>query len=134
MVHLKQLLAASLVSSATATTLSNSTQYVSTASEASCACSKLSSLYTDKLIYPNSTNYTTEATAQWDLRSTLEPACIFLPTSAEEVASAVTELVACDAQFAVRGGGHMNVRTSSKLPSQTPKANSNPPSSPAPAT
>jgi hypothetical protein len=113
MLKLKQLLIASLIGSAGA--CSNSSQVVSTVSEASCACTKLSTLYTDKLLYPNATDYTAEATAYWDLRADLSPACIFLPTTAEEVASAVAELVACNAQFAVRGGGHMNVRMSNPL-------------------
>lgn len=116
MVHLKSLIFTSLVGSAIA--ISNSSQAITTVSEASCACTKLSTLYPTELLYPNATDYTAEASAYWDLRATLSPACIFLPSTAEEVASAVTELVACDAQFAVRGGGHMNVRNQYILPSK----------------
>lgn len=107
MAYFKQLLIASLVSSAEA--ILNSSQVATTASEASCACTQLAALHSSELLLPNTTNYTAEATDYWDLRSNLSPSCIFLPTSAEEVSSAVKILVSCNAQFAVRGGGHMNV-------------------------
>jgi hypothetical protein len=76
---------------------------------AACACKKLSTLYPDLVIFPDSANYTEQATYYWDIRADLSPACIFLPTTADEVATSVKQLVECDAQFAVRGGGHMNV-------------------------
>ncbi|KAH1531548.1 hypothetical protein KXV92_004405 [Aspergillus fumigatus] len=74
-----------------------------------CACTQLESFYPDKLLLPSAARYTVEATSYWDIRSDLHPSCIFLPTSAEEVANAVKILTHCDAHFAVRGGGHMNV-------------------------
>ncbi|EAW17185.1 FAD-binding oxidoreductase [Aspergillus fischeri NRRL 181] len=73
-----------------------------------CACAQLESFYPDKLLFPSSAKYTVEATSYWDIRSDLHPSCIFLPTTAEEVANAVKILTHCDAHFAVRGGGHMN--------------------------
>lgn len=78
-------------------------------STASCACRQLFSLYPETLFFPNSTNYTTENLAAWDERSNLDPACIFIPHSANQVAKGVSILNLCNAQFAVRGGGHMNV-------------------------
>jgi hypothetical protein len=81
----------------------------------SCACAQLESCYPDKLVLPSSANYTVEATSYWDIRSDLHPSCIFLPTTADEVANAVKILTHCDAHFAVRGGGHMNVRFLSLL-------------------
>ncbi|KAF4237421.1 hypothetical protein CNMCM8980_005501 [Aspergillus fumigatiaffinis] len=74
----------------------------------SCACAQLESCYPEKLVLPSSANYTIEATSYWDVRSDLHPSCIFLPTTADEVANAVKILTHCDAHFAVRGGGHMN--------------------------
>ncbi|GME52297.1 FAD binding domain containing protein [Neofusicoccum parvum] len=49
-----------------------------------------------------------EATNIWDRRNNLSPACIFLPQSADEVAESVALLHKHSAQFAIRGGGHMN--------------------------
>jgi hypothetical protein len=83
-----------------------------------CACAKLGSSYPDKLLFPSSANYTVEATSYWDIRDDLHPSCIFLPTTTIEVANAVKILTHCDAHFAVRGGGHMNVRSLS-LPSKS---------------
>lgn len=39
----------------------------------------------------------------------MQPACIFLPSSAVEVAQTVSIMNKCDCEFAIRGGGHMNV-------------------------
>lgn len=76
---------------------------------ARCACSKLAVSYSNLLVYPGSASYTSQVTSYWDIRADLDPACIFLPTSAEQVADAVGLFATCGAQFAVRGGGHMNV-------------------------
>lgn len=73
------------------------------------ACKKLSRTF-DGVIFPNTANYTTQAADKyWDVRADLSPACIFLPASADEVSKAISVLGSCNAQFAVRGGGHMNV-------------------------
>ncbi|KAL4747247.1 hypothetical protein BDW72DRAFT_206664 [Aspergillus terricola var. indicus] len=78
---------------------------------ADCACSKLVSSYPDRIFFPGSANYTTQANNYWDVRAGLRPACIFLPISADQVADAVGLFSKCGAQFAVRGGGHMNAST-----------------------
>lgn len=78
---------------------------------AACACSKLSRAYSG-IISPNGANYTAQAAdAYWDVRADLSPACIFLPSTADEISKALEIFQTCDAQFAVRGGGHMNVST-----------------------
>ncbi|QKX55035.1 uncharacterized protein TRUGW13939_02126 [Talaromyces rugulosus] len=82
---------------------------------AACACNKLCALYSNLVIFPSSANYTEQATYYWDVRADLSPACIFLPTTANEVATAVKHLVQCNAQFAVRGGGHMNFPGSNNI-------------------
>lgn len=77
--------------------------------EAACACKQLLNSYSDKILLPISANYTAQTKLFWDVRSDLSPACIFQPDNAEEVADGIKILSGCDAQFAVRGGGHMNV-------------------------
>ncbi|KAH9221943.1 putative FAD-binding oxidoreductase [Leptodontidium sp. 2 PMI_412] len=47
--------------------------------------------------------------------SQLEPTCIFLPTDANQVAKAVATFKSCDAEFAIRGGGHMNYPGSNSI-------------------
>ncbi|RDW94972.1 hypothetical protein BP5796_00735 [Coleophoma crateriformis] len=76
---------------------------------ATCACTQLASTYGSLLLTSNSTTYTAESIDYWDVRADLLPGCIFKPTTANQVADAVSTLVSCGAQFAVRGGGHMNV-------------------------
>jgi hypothetical protein len=85
---------------------------VSLSEGAGCACSQLATEYGTSVLYSDSTNYTVEAIDYWDVRADLLPACIFLPTEADQVASAVSIIGSCGAQFAIRGGGHMNVRDS----------------------
>ena len=78
-------------------------------STAACACNKLATLYPEGILFPNSTNYTSVNIETWDIRTDLDPACIFLPETADQVAAGINVLNGCDAQFAVRSGGHMNV-------------------------
>lgn len=82
---------------------------VSLSEGASCACSQLMTQYGPEVLGVNSTSYTAEATNYWDVRANLSPSCIFLPTDADQVANAVAIISSCGAQFAIRGGGHMNV-------------------------
>ncbi|KAL1862111.1 hypothetical protein Plec18170_000935 [Paecilomyces lecythidis] len=79
------------------------------------ACLDLSETYPAQVLYPNSTDYTAEAKIYWDVRADLDPYCIFLPNSADDVADAVRKVVAVGAQFAVRGGGHMNYPGSNNI-------------------
>lgn len=74
-----------------------------------CACNQLLSKNPSLVLTPDSANYTAQATDYWDIKADLSPACIFLPVDADQVADAVTIFNTCDAQFAIRGGGHMNV-------------------------
>lgn len=82
---------------------------------AACACAKLSLSFAG-VISPNGTNYTVQAADRyWDIRADLSPACIFLPSTPKQVAEAVSIFESCNAQFAVRGGGHMNVRENLRI-------------------
>ncbi|KAI9932447.1 hypothetical protein ASPWEDRAFT_122609 [Aspergillus wentii DTO 134E9] len=79
------------------------------------ACSQLADLYPDQTLLPESDGYTFEATNYWDVRANLDPYCIFFPESAEEVSDGIRKIVAANAQFAVRGGGHMNYPGSNNI-------------------
>ncbi|KAK1701597.1 uncharacterized protein BDZ83DRAFT_714689 [Colletotrichum acutatum] len=74
-----------------------------------CACNQLSKKFGNALLGLNSTGYTTHAQDFYDIRAVLEPRCIFMPTDAQQVAAGISILASCGAQFAIRGGGHMNV-------------------------
>ncbi|GAP92497.1 putative FAD binding domain-containing protein [Rosellinia necatrix] len=88
---------------------------VSLSDGASCACSELTTQYGSEILGVDSTNYTTEITNYWDIRANLSPSCIFLPADADQVANAVSIISSCGAQFAIRGGGHMNYPGSNNI-------------------
>ncbi|KAJ8122831.1 hypothetical protein ONZ43_g1072 [Nemania bipapillata] len=88
---------------------------VSLEAGASCACTKLAAQYGDLVVLPDSSNYTAESTEYWDVRSDLQPGCIFLPNETTQVSSAVSILQSCGTQFAIRGGGHMNFPGSNNI-------------------
>ncbi|KAK6603098.1 FAD binding domain-containing protein [Botrytis cinerea] len=69
-----------------------------------CACSQLSTSYPEHLYFPNTSNYTYYNLEAWDVRTNADPACVFSPTSADQVAAGVGIISTCDAQFAIRGG------------------------------
>lgn len=83
---------------------------------AACACGQLASQYRNLTLYGNSTGYAEQSINYWDKRSNLSPGCIFLPTDKDQVAKAISIFASCGTQFAVRGGGHMNVGYSERLP------------------
>ena len=109
MLSSKLALAGSLLATAVASTQNITISDLSTG--ASCACTQLASNYGSLVLTSNSTDYTAEATDYWDVRADLLPGCIFMPTEADQVADAVLIFTSCGAQFAIRGGGHMNVNT-----------------------
>lgn len=76
-----------------------------------CACKALLQSFGDNVILPGQANYTYQTVDYfWDIRADLSPACVFVPQTANAVAGALKIFNSCNAQFAVRGGGHMNVR------------------------
>ncbi|CAK7201150.1 hypothetical protein SEUCBS139899_003852 [Sporothrix eucalyptigena] len=79
------------------------------------ACAALTAQFPDQVLTATSANYTFESTDYWDVRSDANPSCIFLPDTADQVATAVSLLVTNDAPFAVRGGGHMNFPGSNNI-------------------
>lgn len=75
-----------------------------------CACTKLSKAMPQSFVLSGSQNYTAQAVdSYWDIRADLSPACIVVPFTARDVSEAVRIIGTCQAKFAVRGGGHMNV-------------------------
>lgn len=76
-----------------------------------CACKALLQSFGDSVILPGQANYTNHTLDYfWDVRADLSPACVFVPQTANAIAGALKIFNSCNAQFAVRGGGHMNVR------------------------
>ncbi|PVH82943.1 FAD-binding domain-containing protein [Cadophora sp. DSE1049] len=94
---------------------SNAITIADLATGASCACTQLAATFGDSVLTANSTNYTTEVTEYWDVRSDLLPKCVFFPADADQVATAVSTFTSCGAQFAIRGGGHMNYPGSNNI-------------------
>ena len=73
------------------------------------AFSDLSHKYEESVVFPSDPSYLNETTAYWDIRADLQPACVFLPKDANQVSQALKVFTKHQAQFAIRGGGHMNV-------------------------
>ncbi|KAI8268252.1 Bifunctional solanapyrone synthase [Colletotrichum sp. SAR11_239] len=72
------------------------------------ACDQLSAIASNATLFPNSTAYETQRINVWDKRANRSPACIHMPSTAEDVAKAVQIFHTNKAPFAVKGGGHMN--------------------------
>lgn len=90
--------------------LSTSSGILEIPQRSNCACAKLSQAMPQSFMLPGSQNYTTQAVdSYWDIRADLSPACVIVPSTAGEVSEAIQIISTCQAKFAVRGGGHMNV-------------------------
>lgn len=74
------------------------------------ACEQLRADFPEITLFPNSTGYAAEIINVWDKRCNLVPACVFRARTAGDVAAVLRIVKQNNAQFAVRGGGHMNVR------------------------
>ncbi|KAI1381061.1 FAD-binding domain-containing protein [Hypoxylon crocopeplum] len=72
---------------------------------AQCCQLMTQSLPTDVFMSTTST-YDTENNDFWSATEILEPSCVFLPDTAEKVASAVKLFVENDCHFSIKGGGH----------------------------
>ncbi|KAI0147047.1 hypothetical protein GGR57DRAFT_477713 [Xylariaceae sp. FL1272] len=83
---------------------------------AACACFQLSAQFApNAVLFKNSSAYHVEAVNYYDLRADLLPACIVLPSDADQVATAVSTMSSCGAQFAIRAVGHCNVPGSNNI-------------------
>lgn len=76
-----------------------------------CGCTLLSLLVgRGKVFVPGTGKYTEESTTKfWSQTSWNTPRCVFVPTSANDVAKGIKIMGTCQAEFAIRGGGHMPV-------------------------
>ena len=70
-------------------------------------CEALSSVLPDNTFYPSATTYNASIVSYPFLQLRLHPYCIFRPSSAQDVATAVSILKYSNhTKFAVKGGGH----------------------------
>lgn len=76
----------------------------------SAGCKALNKSLSSAVFAPSSTVYQYEAQNFWSNTEIMSPGCVFRPQSAEELGQGVKALVDAEAQFAVRGGGHMGIR------------------------
>ncbi|PGH08073.1 hypothetical protein AJ79_06073 [Helicocarpus griseus UAMH5409] len=73
-------------------------------------CQTLDKQYPETIFYPGSKTYKDENENYWSPTTYSNPACVFVPSNADQVAGAVKVLANSDIKFAVRGGGHMPIR------------------------
>lgn len=97
-----------------AATIMRATAYASGFSSPTAVCQVFNSNYGNLTSFPNSTIYTDINIQYWDAASSLGPACIFSPSSAELMSVAVKTLIEYNVPFAIKGGGHMAVAGSSE--------------------
>ncbi|KAI9653420.1 MAG: hypothetical protein M1821_007085 [Bathelium mastoideum] len=71
------------------------------------ACNELAQKYPSQLYWPGSTEYANETASFWSQTTVLTPYCVFSPSTAQDVSTAVNILEDTSTQFAVRGAGHM---------------------------
>lgn len=70
-------------------------------------CNKLKVAHPTKVFFPGGHVYEWENQEFWSNTEIMAPACIFRPSSAEDVSSAIKISQSTQSSFAVRGGGHM---------------------------
>ncbi|KAJ5106858.1 hypothetical protein N7456_003533 [Penicillium angulare] len=78
-------------------------------------CQALEKPLAESVFLPNTAVYDYEAQNFWSNTEILTPGCVFRPQSSDELAEGVKTLVNADAEFAVRGGGHMGIRGSNNI-------------------
>ena len=80
------------------------------ASSVSAGCSALKGQVNSAVFSQNTPVYEYEAQNFWSNTEIMSPGCVFRPQSSAQLAQGVKALVDANAQFAVRGGGHMGIR------------------------
>ncbi|RYP13295.1 hypothetical protein DL765_006969 [Monosporascus sp. GIB2] len=77
---------------------------------AASACVRLSQAFTNNSTFPPQNDlYTDLIQASWSRTTWLEPACIFVPRSVDDLQTSISILAEENAKFAIRSGGHMPV-------------------------
>ncbi|KAJ6184983.1 hypothetical protein N7519_006284 [Penicillium mononematosum] len=81
----------------------------------SVACKALQAPLGDSLFFADSSVYKYEAANFWSNTELMAPGCVFRPQSSAQLADGIVALANANAQFAVRGGGHMGIRGSNNI-------------------
>lgn len=102
----------SLVGSASAAAVTADSLAVRTSPSVGAGCKALQKPLSDAVFLPKTNVYDYEAQNFWSNTEIMAPGCVFRPKSSEELAKGLKALVAANAEFAVRGGGHMGIRVS----------------------
>lgn len=77
-----------------------------TAPDSQCNCLAEQPSLEGKVYFPNSTAYGGRMDTYWSLSAALEPWCMVLPESPEEVSVMINAIVDNECSFGIRGGGH----------------------------
>ncbi|RAK96785.1 FAD-binding oxidoreductase, partial [Aspergillus ibericus CBS 121593] len=85
------------------------------ATAATSGCTTLQQSLSDEVFAPSTDVYKYEAQDFWSNTEIMSPGCVFRPQSAAQLGEGVKALVDANAQFAVRGGGHMGIRGSNNI-------------------
>lgn len=80
------------------------------ANSVSAGCRALTKPLGDAVFSRNTEVYKYESKNFWSNTEILSPACVFRPQSTEQLAEGLDALVHANADFAVRGGGHMGIK------------------------
>ncbi|CAG8008186.1 unnamed protein product [Penicillium olsonii] len=78
-------------------------------------CSALRAPLGNALFSRGSSVYKYEAANFWSNTELMTPGCVFRPQSSEQLAEGIHALANANAEFAVRGGGHMGIRGSNNI-------------------
>ncbi|CAI7625670.1 hypothetical protein PCG10_009964 [Penicillium crustosum] len=78
-------------------------------------CKALQTPLGDSLFFASSSIYKYEAANFWSNTELMAPGCVFRPQSSAQLAEGIVALANANAQFAVRGGGHMGIRGSNNI-------------------
>ncbi|KAJ5177524.1 uncharacterized protein N7500_000223 [Penicillium coprophilum] len=82
---------------------------------ASAGCKALQTPLGDSLFFAGSSVYKYEAANFWSNTELMSPGCVFRPQSSAQLADGIVTLANADAQFAVRGGGHMGIQGANNI-------------------
>ncbi|RHZ58929.1 FAD-binding oxidoreductase [Aspergillus thermomutatus] len=78
-------------------------------------CSALKGNLSGATFYAGNAVYDYETQNFWSNTEIMSPGCVFRPQSSKQLAKGLQKLVKANAQFAVRGGGHMGIRGSNNI-------------------
>ncbi|EAW14270.1 FAD-binding oxidoreductase [Aspergillus clavatus NRRL 1] len=85
------------------------------AHQASNGCRALIGSLADATFHTSDVVYAYETQNFWSSTEIMSPGCVFRPQSTSQLADGLQKLVQANAQFAVRGGGHMGIRGSNNI-------------------